>query len=95
MPCASAVMISAASLFLASFFAVNMPPVVISALVRTLTSVLVPTLVAVLTSVPAFGYTTAPFLALARGPPLPSGNPTMSLDPSATTPPMVLYTVEE
>ncbi|KAH0602647.1 uncharacterized protein H6S33_008297 [Morchella sextelata] len=97
MPGVLAVMIFAASLFLASFWSVNMPTAVISVLVRTLTSVLVQTFVAVLssvrvpTSVPAFGYTTASSLALARGLSLPSGNLTMSLDPSAYTSPMVPY----
>jgi hypothetical protein len=70
MPCASAVMIFAAFLFLAASFSVNIPTAVISVLERTFTSVLVPTLVAALysvlaqTSVLAFGFTTAPSLAL-------------------------------
>ncbi|KAH0608330.1 uncharacterized protein H6S33_001464 [Morchella sextelata] len=106
MPGAPAVMIFAAALFLTSFCPVNMPTAVISVLVRTLTSVLVRTLTSVLvqtfvavlssvrvqTSVPTLGYITASSLALARGLALPSGNLTMSLDPSAYASPMVPYT---
>ncbi|KAH0614368.1 uncharacterized protein H6S33_000004 [Morchella sextelata] len=92
-------MIFAASLPLAASSSVNPPTTVISALVRTFASVLVQTFVAALssvlvqTSVPAFGYTPAPSLALTRGQPFPSRNLTMSFDPSTSTSPMVLYTM--
>ncbi|KAH0613409.1 uncharacterized protein H6S33_005295 [Morchella sextelata] len=92
-------MIFTASLLLAVSFSVNWPTAVVSVLVRTFTSVLGQTFVADLssvlaqTAVPAFGYTTAPSFAFARGQPLPSRNLTMSLDPSASTSPMVLYTM--
>ncbi|KAH0608965.1 uncharacterized protein H6S33_001193 [Morchella sextelata] len=78
MPCASAVMIFAAFWFIAASF---------SALVAVLPSLLVPT------AVPAFGYTTAPSLALARGLSFHLGSRTMSLDPSASASPMVLYNI--
>ncbi|KAH0607013.1 uncharacterized protein H6S33_003001 [Morchella sextelata] len=77
MPCASAAMIFAASLFLAASF---------STLVAVLLYVLVQT------AVPAFGHTTTSSLALVRGLYFPSGNLIMSLNPSASASPMVLYT---
>lgn len=44
------------------------------------------------TYVPTLGYTAVASLAFAQGLHLPSGTLTMSLNPSASTSPMVLYT---
>jgi hypothetical protein len=99
MLCASAVLIFAVYLSLASPFSVNMPTAVIPVLIRSFTSALVQTFVAApasvlaLTSVLAFGHTSVLLLALVRGLSLPTWNLTMSLDPLASTSPMVPYTM--
>ncbi|KAI5847194.1 hypothetical protein DFP73DRAFT_593038 [Morchella snyderi] len=89
MLCASAVLF-VVMVFLAASFSLKVPTVAPSVLARTPISVLVPIIVTPLlsvleqTPVPALGHTLAV--------PFPFGNPLMSLDPAATTSPMVLYT---
>jgi hypothetical protein len=101
MLCASAVLIFAVYLSLASPSSVNMPTAVIPVLIRSFTSALVQTFVAApasvlaLTSVLAFGHTSVLLLALMRGLSLPTWNLTMSLDPLASTSPMVPCTPPE
>ncbi|KAH0612470.1 uncharacterized protein H6S33_008850 [Morchella sextelata] len=94
---ASAVLIFAVYLSLASPLSVNLPTADISILIWTFASAFVQTFVAApisvlaSTSVLVLGCTTGQPLALVRGLSVPTRNPTMSLDPSASTSPMVPY----